>query len=148
MPKLLIFAPCEKIIIDDQKNASLIVLLNTIAVGAKRDVVIPKEAIGAKEWAVFTMWQPNKSDIGKEFVQYLQMVKPDGQEFKRVEAKFTVNEADTVSQVRMNIHGFPIGLKGVFTLNMWLQHGQEKLGETYSYPVIVAHVEEPEIVSP
>jgi len=147
MPKLLIFAPCEKVIIDDQKNATLIVLLNTLTVAHKGDTEIPKDAVGAKEWAVFTMWQPAKEDIGKEFVQFLQMVKPDGEEFKRAEIKFTVNPDDKVSQARMNIHGFPLGQKGPFTLNMWLQQGSDRLGETHSYTVTVVHATEKDVLS-
>jgi hypothetical protein len=147
MPKLLIFAPCEKVIIDDQKNATLIVLLNTLTVAHKGDAEIPQDAIGSKEWAVFTLWQPTEEDVGKEFVQFLQMVKPDGQEFKRAEIRFTVNPSDKISQARMNIHGFPIGQKGPIILNMWLESSSKKLGEVHSYTVTVVHTTEKDVLS-
>jgi hypothetical protein len=147
MPNLLIFAPCEKIIFDDRANASLIILLNTLTVAAKGDAAIPKEAISPKEWAVFTVWHPNEGDVGQEFVEFLQMLKPDGTEFKQAQVKFSFEANDKVAQVRMNIVGFPVGQTGPLTLNMWLEHHNQRVGEIHSYPVVVAHAKESELAN-
>lgn len=139
MPKLLIFAPCEKIIIDDQGNATLIVIMQNVSVSVSEGSELPRDAVTPKEWAVFTLWQPMPEDAGQKFVQVLQALMPDRSEFKRGELSFEMQENKT-QQNRINIVGFPIGQPGQITVNMWLEVDSEQVGETYSFPLTVTHI--------
>lgn len=137
MAKLLVFVPCEKIILDDQGNASLIVLFHSLdARGTTGD--IPKNAVTPKEWAIFTMWQWLPEERGKEFSQIIQILWPDGTEFKRFPLEFKAGERK-YHQNRVNIVGFPIGQIGEITVNMWLEENSRRFGDTYSYSLAVSH---------
>ena len=53
MPKLLMFAPCEKVIIDQFNNPTLVSILQQWAPD-QRD--IPENAFAPQRWDVFTLW--------------------------------------------------------------------------------------------
>ena len=139
MPKLLVFVPCEKIILDDRANASLIVLMQNldVQVGAQG---IPKNAVTPKEWAVFTVWEWLPDDHGKEFTQIIQVLWPDGSEFKRTAMKFQAGQK-RYHQNRLMIIGFPAGQVGQIAVNMWLEEDSRKIGDLYSYFLTVSHGE-------
>ena len=138
MPRLLVFVPCEKIILDDRGNASLVILLQGVGVQLGKEETIQKNAITPKEWAVFTLWEPIPEDRGKMFDQVIQLLWPDGNEFSRSKLPFRVQEGRT-HQNSANIIGFPVGQAGKLTLNMWLEEDSHKVGEVYSYPLSVSH---------
>jgi hypothetical protein len=73
MPKLLIFAPCEKVIIDQATNTlSLITVLQEIRYKAPPNVPLPTNApLGlAMQWSVLTLWrQEEPDDAGVQFEQ-------------------------------------------------------------------------------
>ena len=137
MPKLLVFAPCEKAIIDEHGNATLIILMQNVGVQAGKEE-IPKNAVTPKEWAVFALWEPLPEDYGKTFVQVLQTLLPDGSEFKKSEMRFQMQEK--LQQNRMAIMGFPVGQVGRLTLNMWLEVDSVRVGEVHSYCLTVSHI--------
>lgn len=139
MPKLLAFLPCEKVILDDTKNASLIIVLQGVGVPIGKEG-IPKNAVAPKEWAVFTLWaRPAPEDVGKTFYQFVQLLLPDGTEFTKSHLEFKM-EAGKVHTNRLNVVGFPVGQAGEITLNMWLEEHEAKWTEVYSYPLTVSHL--------
>jgi hypothetical protein len=141
MPKLLIFVPCEKIIIDAGGNASLIVLLQDIGLEVPAKTPVPREAVTPKEWAIFTAWKIATEDFGRTFKQVVQLLWPDGKEFKNGAIGFVPEDKKAVHQIQMNIVGFPVGQVGPITINMWLEDKEKKIGEVYSYIMNVTHKE-------
>ena len=141
MPKLLVFAVCEKIIVDDSGNATLITLLNEIHIALPTDgTVLPPDALAPKEWAVFAMWAVEQEDFGHDFVQEMEMSFEDGTIFKKQSLPFHVKPDVRVAVNRANIIGFPIGKQGSFTVTVWLRGDGTNIDrDKHSYPVFVVH---------
>jgi hypothetical protein len=132
MPKLYVFAACEKVILDQAGVPSLISLftkLKMLLPGQLGDV--PGNAVAPKEWAVFTSWDRLPTDEGKEFNQCLQVLYPDGKVFfENRELKFAMKPGERQHNA-VGILGFPIGQKGDYTIRMWL----EEKGSVAAEPV-------------
>jgi hypothetical protein len=138
MPKLLIFAACEKIIVDEGHNVSLIVLMQNVDVSIIQNTEVAHTAISPQAWAVFSMWQTLPEDVGKQLVQIVQIVWPDKSEFKRIQVPFQL-EADKAHHNKITIIGFPAGQVGVIAINLWIEENSRQLGDTYTYPINVTH---------
>ena len=118
MPRLLIFAVCEKVIIDDAGMASLIGLFSRISIAVPKEG-IPPNAVAPKEWAAFTSWTWDSEDEGKEFDQLLQVLTPSKNLHIEVKSKITKQEDKTL-QFRMPLLGIPVGEQGFCTVKLSL----------------------------
>jgi hypothetical protein len=79
MPKLLLFAACEKVIIDQDSNvASLISVLQDITINIPLNAQMPENAILPMKWHAFTIWLQQPEDKGKRYIQELELCAPDG----------------------------------------------------------------------
>jgi len=130
---------CEKVIIDDNGNASLIILLQNITVSVNSNPV-PENAVTPKEWAVFSMWQMQAEDAGTPFQQIVEIRYPNGDLFKRAELDFTTSK--DFQYIRINIVGFPIGQKGRYSIHGWLEKKNKRVTDEYIYPFSVGHKRE------
>lgn len=138
MPRLLAFLPCEKILVDDKGNASLIVLMQNVGVQVGKEG-IPKNAVAPREWNVFTLWQQSaQEDVAKTFRQVIQLVLPDGTEFAKSGVEFKMEEGK-LHQNRITVEGMPVGQVGQLTVNMWLEEQTVKWTEVYSHPLKISH---------
>src|ERR1700722_14259893 len=91
MPDLYTFVACDKVIIDDSGVASLISLFGNVIITLPQDAEIPPNALAPKEWALFASWDYELDDDGKEFLQIVQILFPDGKFFiERLETKFVM----------------------------------------------------------
>jgi hypothetical protein len=80
MPKLLVFAPCEKVIIDQQNNPTLISILQQWSVPPSQEP--PPEnviGVGLYRWVIFALWAQLEGDMNREFVQVCELKNPAGQ---------------------------------------------------------------------
>jgi hypothetical protein len=144
MPKLLLYAACEKVIIDEQRNASLVNVilgLEAAQIQGTREA-IPKNAIAPRPWTIFALWKPDAGDAGKEFTQFVQIMLPDGSEFKKVEVSFKMAES-TAHQNKIEIMGFPVGQVGDILLNAWLESDRKRVGDIYSWAITISHPNRP-----
>jgi hypothetical protein len=122
MPELHMFVACEKVIVDDSGVVSLICLFNGLSVAAlSGGGEFPSNAVAPKEWAVFSSWDWDPADEGKDYVQVIQILYPDGKSFiDRQETKFRMNPG-TKHQIKAPILGFPVGQTGMYMVRMWLE---------------------------
>lgn len=141
MPKLYIFALCEKVVIDKEEKASLIALFNDVVaqiLPTNKD--IPPNAVAFKEWWTFTSWEIEPEDIGKEYRQVIQLLYPNGKPFgEPIGMNFSPQSGKAHQQVVLNGMGFPIGQEGPYTLKMWLEHGGSTIFESTPIVVTVKH---------
>ena len=82
MPKLLLFAACEKVIVNETDNTtSLISLLEAIniAVVEGEESKIPSDASIPLSWHVLSLWQSEPADEGKRLEQRFYIELPDGE---------------------------------------------------------------------
>lgn len=139
MPNLLIFAPCEKIVMDKEGNASLIVLFENLTVDSKEQAEIPRNAVSPKEWAVFTRWQMNEDEKERPFVQCILVRWPDGSEFNKGAVQFPSLPVSTIKQVTLSIMGFPVGQEGPIKIILWLELDSKRVTDEYACTLNVLH---------
>ncbi len=130
MPKLYVFAACEKVILDQAGVPSLISLFTKLKMLLPdQPVEIPSNAVAPKEWAVFASWDRLPADEGKEFNQCLQVIYPDGKVFfENRDLKFVMKPGERQHNA-VSILGLPIGQKGDYTIRMWLENKGEMVFE-------------------
>jgi len=99
------FAPCEKVLIDQDNNASVISVFQEIRVSVPAEK-IPSGLALPITWQVFTLWLREASDEGRRFEQVCELVLPDGK---------TVAVGTILFQMEKNTHrnimtvmGFPV----------------------------------------
>lgn len=139
MAKLLNFAVCEAVLIEDAGPASLIRVIQSLTATLRgEETKIPKNAVGPKEWAIFALWKQTAEDHDKPFVQVIQILWPDKTEFKKLEFPFRF-QPDKDQQNRVQINGFPLGQEGDVTMNMWLEADSKRVGEIYAWTIRVKH---------
>ena len=140
MPKLLIFAPCDKVIIGvGDNNASLIDILQNINIGMAAGKPIPENAMAAMRWAVFAMWLKEPEDEGKSYKQRVQLLSPSGKVLTEVITEFQLKKA--VHRVANGLQGFPIGEVGEHSLKLCLWEGKKEpeWREIAMFPLTVTH---------
>ena len=139
MPKLLNFAVCDRVLIEDAGQASLIRIIHAVTATLKdHGKKIPKNAVEPREWAIFTLWKQAAEDRDRLFVQHIQLLWPDKSEFQKMEIEFRF-QPDKDQQNRFQIKGFPLGQEGDVTVNMWLEADSKRVGEIYTWTVRVKH---------
>src|SRR5437867_283000 len=107
MPRLLLFAACEKFIIDQQNNASMISLLQELAIPVQDNTVPPSGAAAAMKWDAVAIWLKGEDDFGKTYEQRIALFEPSGEPTGvSVSSTFAIEPA-THRNVT-TIYGFPI----------------------------------------
>lgn len=98
MPRLLIFAPCERVILGQGDNsASLIVIIQDMQFVAPQQVdALPKDAGAAVRLALYSQWHRTAGDEGKTFQQRIV--------FARANDEATIFDATTDFQMTENSH--------------------------------------------
>jgi hypothetical protein len=137
MPKLLLFAPCEKIIIERESNtASLITILQDVTVSIPPDAQLPEKAAVPLRWYVFTVWHKQPDEEGKRFAQEIDLCGPDGNIIVSATSQFEMTD-QSYHRVPTFFPSFPIWQFGWHTLKLYLREdkeGEEKR-EVASFPL-------------
>jgi hypothetical protein len=127
MPRLLIFAPCEKVILDNQRSAHLIGLLQqwkSERMPGVPEEPIPENAAAPTPWAIFTLWYRTAEDGDTEFVQTCELITPSGRVAFSIDLKFTMTAISHTNTV--NVVGLPV-YPGEYQLRLYLSEtGREK----------------------
>ena len=139
MPKLLIFAPCEKVIIDQENNPSLISVLQGLTSTLPKDAKVPQDALAVIRWTIFTLWNREEADEGKEFTQDCVLLSPDGKPTINVSMPFRFT--GSTQRNIMQLYGFPIA-PGEYLLKLRLSEGDGERREIATYPLIFTHQEQ------
>jgi hypothetical protein len=81
MPRLLIFAPCEKVIIGQGDNSvSLIGIIQNVQVNQKLDgtAKIPPDTLQPTPWTILSLWQKESADEGIVYTQRVALISRTG----------------------------------------------------------------------
>ncbi len=143
MPKLLIFAPCQKAIIDKTDNTvSLINILHGLAINTQSTSTegsIPTNAMMPLQWAIVTIWLRSPDDGDKTFEQRIDIIKPNNE---RMEASTQVFKMTyRTHQIASMANSFPIGISGEYRLVVCLREVVEggEWKELSEYPIEIKH---------
>jgi hypothetical protein len=101
MPRLILFAPCENLIISNENKISLISLLETITVGIPQNQPIPANATLPMRWFALTTWERQHGDADREFESYIE-----AGPLRSITARFRM--ATPLHRVMAQIIGFPL----------------------------------------
>jgi hypothetical protein len=128
MPRLLLFAPCEKVISAQEDNgASLIALLQ----GFELPTQPPEENLMAPiPWYAFALWEAINEEPGR-FSQRIQLVARDGTILVNWEGPVVGagNRGKRFHRTAIKHLGFPLHGTGDYTLRLWLRDGDGEFNE-------------------
>ena len=131
MPKLLVFAPCEKVIISqDENNPTLIAILSSLTLqttaeelaktatsveGSEGGAVQPPMAL--VRWSIFSMWlREPEDDEGKDFHQTIEIVSPDDRVLLSNKMTFKFSGTARTHRLTLHVGGFPVATVGDYAI--------------------------------
>jgi hypothetical protein len=135
MPKLLIFAPCEKIIVALDNTLSMITILENLEVHVPSDKPVPPNSIFPMKWAIFTLWQRQEGEEDKEFEEKCDLLSEEGKNLTTASVKFKLPKQK--ARVLMNMRGFPLN-PGQCKIKMYIRESDttsEEWIEIAEYPL-------------
>lgn len=146
MPKLLLFAPCEKVIISPDGRMSLTTIVEAFNVSMSTGEYdnLPDDAFAPITWHVVANWsrEDNADEEPAHWQQRIQVFTPSG----RVSAD-SVTNFDLVSNPGMRnvlkVNGFPIKPLGRYKITVSLRKAGDNDAawqEIASYPVKVKNI--------
>jgi hypothetical protein len=134
MPRLLVFAPCEKVIISQGDNTPTLI---TVLTGLKAEY----EPVGTASlpagtlaqlpifWSVFALWKQETGDESKEFQQVVRLISPTGKNaIEPVVATFKL-ETHSHRQI-LALNSMPIGEPGEWTIQLFLTEKGSPISDT------------------
>src|SRR5437016_2482189 len=126
MPKLLLFVPCEKVIIANDNSVSLITLFEQLQINLPVSAKVEAGAGMPLLWSVFTFWHSEPSDEGKKFEQRVEVSLPGN-----VVIKTNPSQLEFVNTNRHRvidrIVGLPIVPAGMAYITLFLREVTEPI---------------------
>jgi hypothetical protein len=138
MPELLALVACEKVLFDEGKNPSLIVLMEKVEALIPEGQQLPPMSVAPKEWAIFAVWKRGDEETVEDCVQHIEIV-PPGKEPNI--ARFDVGPfkfIDKLHRVSHKIFGMPVAEAGTCLIKVRLSYAGKSTSE-YSYPLEIVH---------
>lgn len=129
---------CDRVIVDlNNKTPSIIGVFQRMNVVIQAGVPLPENAISPIRWSIFSLWQHDDADSGKEFVHHTEIVGPDGSIFATTVSPYTLSEPnDLQGKVFVEVIGLPIYREGIAKVRVWLEGYEQAKGE---YPFFIIH---------
>jgi hypothetical protein len=135
MPKLLLFTPCEKIIIDSEGGTlTLVSITHQIRYAAMPGEEVPANAAIPLQWTIVSMWEKEPGDEEIQFEQRFTIIRKD--ETIVLEQLIPWKFEKEVQRVFLRVVGFPI-VTGRLRLILWLRKSGEQWTEMASCPLEV-----------
>ena len=138
MPQLLVFVPCEKVILGQGDNsASLIGIMQEVTFYGVPSSV-PDTAAVPMNWTVFAQWLAVAGEEGKFFEQRIQLTSGKGEVLLEASGEFELTKP--IHRMITNIRGFPIRAAGSYRLALTLrQKGFPDWEQRAEYPLTIVH---------
>jgi hypothetical protein len=141
MPRLVLFAACEKAIIDQNTNVlSLMSLLQDINVQLPPGITPPPNTAIPMSWTIVSVWQQAPADQGKTFEQRCTLVTQSGATLMEtpVAGFETKTEFHRVINQVMGLHINPVGSRLVKCFMR--EKSSAHWAETGTYPISIKWV--------
>ena len=78
MPKLLMFVPCDRVIVDNEGVISLISLIEKVQLAIPANIEIPDKATLPHRWTIVSIWRRDPDDIQQAYEQQVEIFGEDG----------------------------------------------------------------------
>jgi hypothetical protein len=143
MPKLVLYAPCERVILGQGDNsASLIIVLQQMQFHGtlKQGEQVNKGMAAFVHFAVFSQWHKTPGDEGKIFEQRVILVKAGEPIALEFVAEFEMK--DRLHRLIANVQVMPMMNQGEYNLQTFVrQKGSRDWGDVVAeYPIEVVHM--------
>ena len=123
MPRLLLFAPCERALIDRATNSlSMIALIEGLTVELPESVNPPARALGPMQWTIVTLWAAEPDP--QRYEQKVELFAPDGALVIESRLRFEM-QANLGHRNTANLNGFPVGPPGQYDLVLSLRDDRD-----------------------
>jgi hypothetical protein len=138
MPKLLLFAPCEKVVFSSEDNT---VSLISVLQGFQAEIAPPTPGGGPPalpiSWSVLSLWVREEGDGANQFEERWDLVSSEGRELISGNQAFVMTARFHRNNSR--IAGFPIPVSGDYTLRLLLRNAtaNDDFHEIATFPVPV-----------
>jgi hypothetical protein len=139
MIKLALLTACERVIIEaETKSVSAI----TIFTGVKLAIPAtapppPSNAAVPKDWSILAGWDIEDEEVGKEIVQYTDILFPDGKPFiEKGALKFLIEKSKRHHNTT-RLLGFPVGQMGTYEIRVWIEADNMPITDKHSIFLIV-----------
>ncbi len=142
MLKLLIFAPCEKLIEGKDKTASLISIMESIELTLATGETVPPDALAPVRWNVMVFWRREADIEGEiEFEQRIDVRRPDGELATGGTNKFTASNKHLNYRNTLDFQIMPIGQAGDILVKLRLRQikPETEWRDVAEYPIAVRH---------
>lgn len=138
MPNLLIFAPCDNVLISkDTESISLVVIMTQVIFPEPLPDTPPENSVAPMRWFVFSQWSMEQEDAGRVFKQRVQL-KRGQQVFFSAEQSFQGLPEKAHHRMVGSFHVFPLIPPGECQLVLDLQApGDEDWKTVSTYPLQV-----------
>lgn len=148
MIKLLLFAPCEKVIVGEGGQSSAIGIVEQVSVGVV--TTLQAESMVPFRWNILTLWHREQEiDNPIKYQSRMIVLRPDGVQAMQADVEFEVSNQFANFRQVADIPFFPAGLPGPYLLKLFLRKEGEEEQEITSFPITVVHkAEEVEIKEP
>src|ERR1700737_2139481 len=126
MPRLLLFAPCERAIIGQEDNSfSLISVITGFQANIQfpPEQPLPEKASVPMRWYFAALWACDPGELNGSFVQRIIVKSEDGKELLAAVSPFKM-EKDFLRCI-VQIQGFPISKPGTLTASIAVQSDSE-----------------------
>src|SRR3984893_8649768 len=111
MLKLLVYAPCEKVIVATDQTVSIISMMESVRVNVTEG--FPADALAPIRWSILSLWKRDQEILKPvEIEEISEVVRPDGTVAAGGTSRFTVTNEHLFYRSLVHVPVFPIGLPG------------------------------------
>ena len=141
MPKLLIFAPCQTVLLTTDGNSSLINILHRLTLKGELPAEIPADAIAPLKWCVFAQWEIMPEETGATFEQRIQFTGENANQLFEGVSEFTTLPEKPIHRVTANFEYMRLGPAGKYRLKLsWRRKGTEDwIGIEQDFPMEILY---------
>jgi hypothetical protein len=141
MPRLLMFAPCEKVILDQQGNLSIITVLSELLVTIPEPPPEPEPAkspVIPLKWDVTSLWMKTREPDDVVYEERFALIDPSGKPTGIGSSTDFAFGDKPLHRIIVTVLGFPISLTGRYTLKLWMhEKGREEGEPVAEFPILL-----------
>lgn len=146
MPKILVFAPCEKVIVNQLDNTtSVISILEGLTIDIPEGALSPDGTSIPIKWHILSLWEKVEGEEERKFEQRLELVLPSGvNRFDMTSALDFEPEPRRFRMVTM-VTGFPLSPAGACILKLSVREvGHETWQHVDDFPIYITRPSAPQ----
>lgn len=139
MLKLLLYAPCERLITAKEGTTSLISIMENFVLTVEEDV--PPDSLMPMRWDIVSLWRREEEIEGQiDFEERTDVLRPDGTVATGGTTRFSLSNKNLNFRTTLAVSLFPIGQSGNVLLKMRIRqtNPETEWRDVAEYPILFA----------